>query len=58
MTKQQKPSASSQSQRFIDAARKAGCDEDPEAFDRALGKVASSPPPKTVQKRKDKKPAK
>ena len=47
-----------QTKRFKEAARELGCDEDPEAFDRALGKVASSPPPKTVQKRKTKKPAK
>ena len=49
---------SDQGKRFVETARELGCDEDQEAFDQAQGKVASSPPPKTVQKRKDKKPAK
>jgi hypothetical protein len=51
MTKSQK-SASDQRQRFIDAARELGTDENPEAFDKVLKKIASAPPPKSVQKRK------
>lgn len=47
-----------QVKRFKEAARELGCDEDESAFDEALGKVASSPPPKSVEKRKTKKPAK
>ena len=41
---------------FKQAARELGCDESEEAFDKVLRKVASAPPPKSVQKRK-KKPA-
>lgn len=41
---------------FKIAARELGCDEDPAAFDKMLKKVASAPPPKSVQKRKAKKP--
>jgi hypothetical protein len=37
---------------FVKAARELGCDESEEAFDRALGKIAKAPPPKSVQKRK------
>ena len=47
--------AGSQHKRFADAARKLGADDD-QAFDRALKKVASAPPPQSVEKRKDKKP--
>jgi hypothetical protein len=47
-----------QRQRFSDAARDAGCPDDDGAFDRALKRVASAPPPKSVEKRKDKKLAK
>lgn len=49
--------AREQSKRFIEAAREAGCDEDPDAFDKALRKVASAPPPKKP-KPKTNKPAK
>ncbi len=48
----------SQRSRFIETARELGCDEDEAVFDEALGKVASSPPPKSVKQRKTKKPAK
>jgi hypothetical protein len=37
---------------FIKAARELGADEDPEAFDKVLKRVAKAPPPKSVQKRK------
>lgn len=52
--------APSQIERFRDAARELGCSEDPEVFDKAIKKIAKSPPPDTVAKRKDKtkKPAK
>lgn len=42
----------SQRERFIEAARDLGCDEDEEAFDKALRKIASEKPPASVQKRK------
>lgn len=48
----------SQLDRFKRMSRELGCDEDEASFDEALGKVASSPPPKSVEKRKTKKPAK
>jgi hypothetical protein len=34
-----------QSQRFMEAARKLGCDEEPEHFDEILKKVARHKPP-------------
>jgi hypothetical protein len=49
---------SDQAKRFVGAARNLGCDENEDAFDAKLKKVASSPPPKTTTKRKTKKPAK
>lgn len=42
---------SNQSEKFIDAARKAGADEDPEAFKERLKQFVKAPPPKSVQKR-------
>ena len=36
--------ARQQRSKFIDAARELGCDEDPEAFKRALRKLAEAPP--------------
>jgi hypothetical protein len=45
-------SGSDQHRDFVKAARELGVDESEEAFDRALGKIAKAPPPKTVQKRK------
>jgi hypothetical protein len=47
-----------QYQKFIDAARSLECDENDVAFDTKLKKIASAPPPKSVEKRKTKKPAK
>jgi hypothetical protein len=45
-----------QSRRFIEAARKLGCDEDPAHFDEILKKVARhKPPPNAPPKSKDKK---
>lgn len=57
-SKKREPSNMEQYGRFVDTARELECNEDADAFDRALGKVASSPPPKSVEKRKHKKPAK
>lgn len=45
----------SQVDKFKSAAREAGASEDEADFDRALGKVAKAPPPKTVKQRKSKK---
>jgi hypothetical protein len=41
-----------QHERFVEVARDLGCDEDEEAFDKALKKIASEKPPASVQKRK------
>ena len=41
-----------QHQDFVKAARELGTDESEEAFDKVLKRVASAPPPKSVQKRK------
>jgi len=43
-----------QFEKFVGASRKSGASEDDAAFDRALKKVAQSPPPKRVEKRKHK----
>ena len=43
---------SEQSESFIKAARELGTDESEEIFDKVLKKIASAPPPKSVQKRK------
>lgn len=48
----QKRKSNSQSDKFIAAAREAGASDDAVDFDRALGKIAKAPPPKSVQKRK------
>lgn len=50
--------SSTQVQRFIDAARELGCDQDEARFDAALKKVASASPPKSTPKPETKKPAK
>ena len=44
----------SQGKRFVEAAHKLGLDKEANTFDRALKKVASAPPPKSVEKRKQK----
>jgi len=43
---------------FVKAARELGVDESEEAFDKVLKRVASAPPPKSVQKRKKAKNSK
>lgn len=45
-----------QHREFVKAARELGCDEDPAAFDKLLKRIASAPPPLSVQKRKKKPP--
>ena len=50
-----KPQSMSQHQAFVKAARELGVDESEEAFNKVLKRVAKAPPPKTVQKRKNKK---
>ena len=57
MSKERPLKPSDQHREFVKAARELGCDESEEAFDKVLRKVASAPPPKSVQKRK-KKPIK
>jgi hypothetical protein len=52
--KQPELTPSDQHKLFQEAARDLGCDDSEEAFDRALKKIASAPPPKSVQKRKAK----
>ena len=44
--------------RFREAARELGCDEDEDAFKERLKKLASAPPPASVETRKTKKAAK
>lgn len=43
---------SEQRRKFIEAARELGCDEDEDAFDKALRKIASERPTKAAEKRK------
>lgn len=45
-----------QKQRFIDAARQLGADEDPEAFKERLKKLVKAPPPASATRRKKDKP--
>ena len=56
MTKKTKMSAGEQVKAFREAARELGCDDDEKAFDKVLKKIASAPPPKSVEKRKAKLP--
>jgi len=54
-----KPDMSSHRDRFIATARELGCDEDEEAYKRALGKVARhkpSPEPEKHAPRRDQTP--
>ena len=46
----------SQSDKFHDLARELECDESEERFDRALKRVAESPPPEKGDKSKKDKP--
>jgi hypothetical protein len=40
-----------QSQKFKEAARELGCDEDEAAFEKRLEKIAKAPPPKPEKKK-------
>ncbi|WP_291006475.1 hypothetical protein [Hyphomicrobium sp.] len=46
---------SEQHREFVKAARELGADENEEAFDKVLKRIAKAPPPKSVQKRKSTK---
>lgn len=50
-SKQSKPQERDQRAQFIEAAREVGANENEAAFDKALKKVASAPPPKSVKKK-------
>ena len=41
---------STQSEKFIEAARELGCDENESAFDEIVKKVAKAPPPRQEEK--------
>jgi hypothetical protein len=41
-----KQNAGTQFDRFVETARKLGCDEDKERFEESLGKIAAYKPPK------------
>jgi hypothetical protein len=43
---QEKQLDKDQFKRFVETARKLGCDEDKEQFERSLGKIAAYKPPK------------
>lgn len=51
------PRRGEQSKAFIEKARELGCSEDEGTFEKTIKKIASAPPPKSVEKRKTKKPA-
>lgn len=48
----------SQSDKFRDLARELECDESEEAFDEALGRVATAPPPPKDDNSEEEEPAK
>lgn len=56
--KAKKSESETQAEKFARVARELGCPDDETVFDDTLKKIASAPPPKTVKKRKTKKPAK
>lgn len=58
MKKKKDEGTTEQQARFRKAARELGCDEDEAAFKERLKKLASAPPPESVEKRKVKKAAK
>jgi hypothetical protein len=47
-----KKSDESQVERFKEAARMLGCDEDEAAFEARLKKIAAAPPAKPIEKKK------
>lgn len=55
--KREKPlRPSHQGQKFIEAARELGCDEDTSAADALMGRLARTPKPKPALKAKQDKP--
>ncbi len=54
--KSKKPVGEPQFKRFVETARKLGCDEDKERFEKSLGKIAAFKPPPKPKKPKTKKP--
>ncbi|MGH6858115.1 MAG: hypothetical protein ACRECP_10900 [Methylocella sp.] len=48
-------SANHQYERFVDTARKLGCDEDKERFEGSLGKISAYKPPRKLTKKRAKK---
>jgi hypothetical protein len=58
MTKSRSELGESQKDKFIRTARELGCDEDSEAFKRAVRKLAEAPPaPRSRTKADDDKPS-
>ena len=53
--KPKKMTDAEQHREFVKAARELGTDDDEGAFNQRLKKLASAPPPKSVQKRKARK---
>jgi hypothetical protein len=51
---QEKKTDKDQFKRFIETARKLGCDEDKERFEKSLGKIAAYKPPKKPSKKASK----
>jgi len=56
--KQSDKTGSIQYQRFVETARKLGCDEDKERFEKSLGKIAAFKPSKKPSKEPAKPTAK
>lgn len=54
-TSKKREGRENQKDHFIEVARELGCDEDEGTFKKLLKKLASAPPPKSVEKRKTKK---
>ena len=52
---QEKQPDKDQFKRFVETARKLGCDEDKERFEKSLGKIAAYKPPKTPSKKSSKR---
>jgi hypothetical protein len=48
----EKQTTETQFGRFVETARKLGCDEDKERFEKSLGKIAAYKPPKKPKAKK------
>ena len=55
MAAKRAPQKTSQSEKFIEAARELGCDDNELSFDEIVKKVAKAPPPRQAEKSKVKK---